>query len=237
MPTPNPMEDLLKDDDQKETPEPNEDVEALKESVNTIGESLTALNEKLSGIEEKMTSTVDEPEPEKEPEDWKPVTWKDVDDRIEEKSETKAQAIIEEKEKQAQEDRENKEKALKVIDDDFDKQISDLEKEGLLVAVKDEDDANDPGRAQRREMFGYAATLGTLNLDKVAKALQREHERGYAFDVKSGDFIATKTGNPGKFAPVGSSSNRASSNEKAPIDYKTIHNMSVDQLIERSMKE
>jgi len=248
MPTPNPMEEILKDDQTppKEKEKTNEEFGTLRDSVNTIGENLQSLTEQMQAIDEKLTNApapeapetpVTDEEPPYSGPSGQPVDWKEVRQKAREDAEKITDEKLAEKEKEVEKSRAEEEKARKTINDDFDKQVTEMEKEGLISPVKDEDDFDDPGRAQRRELYGYAAKLGTLRLKEVGETLKREHEHGYGFDNKAGKFIRTKTSGHGKSVPVGSSSSRGGGGVKTPIDYKTLHGASMDSLIERSMSE
>jgi len=245
MPDPkNPMEEILKDGQTPPKEEPNEEMETLKESVNTIGENLQSLTEQMQAIDEKLTvqepetpAPVADEEPPYSGPSGQPVDWKEVRQKAREDAEKITDEKLAEKEKEVEKSRTEEEKARKTINDDFDKQVAEMEKDGLVSAIKDEDDFDDPGRTERRELYGYAAKLGTLRLKEVGETLKREHEHGFAFDNKSGKFIRTKTSGHGKSVPVGSSSARGGGGVKTPIDYKTLHGASMDSLIERSMSE
>jgi len=243
---PNRMEELIGDDPQTppagdKKPEPNPELDSLKESVNTLGDNLQSLNEKLSGIEEKLTvatppaeETGEEPPytgPAGQPRDWKEVretARKDAEEVAEEKLRAK------EEEAEARYAEEEKERGA--INEAFNKQIEEMEKDNLIQPIKDMDDPEDPGKVERREIFGYAGyRLKSTDLKAAKEALDQYHKNGMAFDPKSNKFIRTRTSSPGQTVPVGSSSSRGASG-KSPIDYKTLHAHSIDSLIQMSQE-
>lgn len=240
MPEKNPMENLIGNDSQpsiknEENNEEskNEDLEVLKESVTVLGENLQILNDKLSGIEEKIVTSSSSQEEKEEEESWVPKSWGEVKETIEQTAEEKAEAKLKAREEEFKQTREVEEKYRKEINDDFDKQIASMEKEGLIPAIKEVDNPDDLGRAVRREIFAYAHKLNTTNLKEVGEHLKREHEAGFVYDYRTKKFIKTKTSGYGQQVPVGSSSSQGIG-LRAPIDYKTLHNTSMDELIRRS---
>jgi len=231
---PNKMEELIGEEEEEKEPETNEEMETLKQSVSAIGENLAFLTDKLTEIEEKLTQPSATETPAEE-EEWVPKTWSEVDRRIEEKARLEAEAKLAEKEREIMATREEEAKIRETIDKEFDKQLAEMEKAGIIPPIQNMDNPDDPGKACRREVFGYAAVLGTTNLKKVGEALQREHERGYVFDVRSGRFLRSRTSGFGQTVPVSSSSGRSGSGKRT-IPYKELHNLSMDELVRRSQE-
>jgi hypothetical protein len=244
------MENLLGDDPANPTPpapatppaddKPNE-LEELRTDVNTLGEGLQKVTGMLEEIAEKLPSepaapaapaTTDEEPPYSGPEG-QPKDWKEVREKAKEDAEKATEAKLAEKEEEAKSFREAEAKTRKAMNDDFDQQVVELEKEGLITPVKDQDNADDQGRSERRELFGLSAKIGTSRLKEVAPILKALHDTGQAFDLKTGKVIRTKSSGYGKQVPVGSSTHGGGSS-KGSIDYKTLHESSIDSLIEMS---
>lgn len=240
MPTNDPAEKVL-GEGQTPTPQPEKEpekneIEEIRETVGTLADNVEKLTDTVRVMAEEKT--IPEPEPEPKKESFIPNTWDDVDKRIDEKTKTNTRAILEERDKEIEDQRAEKEKARQVIDKDLDDQLTEMEKSGMITSIKDPDADDDPGKAQRREIFAYGAKLGTTNLKEVAERLKREHEAGYEFvwsgiNVKSGKFIRKQTSGFGKTVPIASSSPRGPAT-KAPIPYKDLHNLSTDELIRRA---
>ena len=248
MPEKNPMENLLGDDKPTppatpppKEPEKNEELDTLKESVNTLGENLQSLDEKLTAIDEKITTAP--PPAEETPEEppftgpsGQPKDWKEVRETSRKDAEEIVEAKLSEKEKEAEEKYAEEDKRREVMDKEFDRQIAEMEKDGMVQPIKDANDPDDPAINQRREIFGYAGyKMKTTDLRSATEALEQYHKNGMTFDPKTQRFIRQRTSSPGQSVPVGSSSSRGAGG-KEPIDYKTLHSNSMDELIRRSME-
>ena len=207
-------------------PADNNELEELRASVG----NLTAELEEIRG---KLPTP-----PQEEEKPWEPGEggWSDVDKRIEEKALDTISRVETEREEAAREAKEQEDEIRASVDKEFDEKEAAAEKEGLIPPVKDAKDPDDAGKVYRREMYGLAAVLQTTNLGQIAKILNSEHERGRAFDVKTGEFYRTRTSGFGQDAPV-SSGNRGGSGKKGQIDYRTLHNTSVDELVRRATEE
>ena len=232
---PDPFDKILGDGDTPATDEPKVEY-ATKEDLDNINTNLQTLTDSLATITEKMQPPT-EPEDTGGEEPYNPskpgYTWDAVRNDWIKDAEEVVEAKLAEKEQERQEFLEEEQRTKDTIDKDFNDQLGEIEKDGLIPPVKDENNFEDPGRVARREIFGFAASEGTLNLKRAAKTLKIMHDNGYAFDNKVGDFIKTRTSGWGRSAPVGSSSSKTMAS-KGPVDYKTIHNNSIDRLIELS---
>jgi len=230
------MEELLGDD---ETPkEPNQDLETIKESLGTLSENVQKLTEQVTTIDERVSTPPVEEEEEEKDESYNPAekpgyTWDAVRQDWIKDAEEIVDRKLTEREEEIQAAQESERQAREFIDKEFDSQLEEMEKSKIIPPIEDKDNRDDPGRAARREIFGYAAVLGTTNLKKVAEALNREHDRGFNFDVSSGQFVRTRTSGIGQTAPVGSSSSRTGGAGRV-ISYKELHNTSMDELARRA---
>jgi len=135
--------------------------------------------------------------------EWVPKTYADVDQRIAEKAREQAQAILDERDKQAQAAQTAAQQQERDIDTYLDGQVAQLEQAAALPKVANPADPSDPGRQARAELFGYAYSLGTTNLMAVADTLKTHHSQGLRYDVTQGKLVAT-TGSqaPGATAPI-----------------------------------
>lgn len=104
----------------------------------------------------------------------------------------------------------------------YDMAEAQLQQIGLLPAVTNPGDPNDPGRLAKRELYGYTIAMGGQgpeNLMPAATALKALHDSGVYFDVQQNKLIrrgsqsaaaqapiaggAPVTGGPGQGGPAG----------------------------------
>jgi hypothetical protein len=168
----------------------------LKDSLGAFSTRLDDMDAKINEVKTPIT-----PEPQTT---WKPKTW----DEIPQKAEEIASQVVDEKleaQRLEAEEKSNQETQQKqAIDSYLDKQVTELETAGAIPKVENKTDPNDPGNAARRELFGLAAKLGSMDLTKVAENLDIMHKSGYAFDPKANGMIGAyvRSGMPGASAPV-----------------------------------
>lgn len=226
-------EGMEKEPTEKEPTEEPQDLSKIVESINTIGETLNAVTERISGLEEKLTA----PEPEPEPETasgWTPKSWDDIPKLVEEKGKEIAEQTIAEREKAAREAEEARAAEIKQIDEEFDRQLEELEGRGIIPKIIDANDPNDPGRMARKELFGRAAMLKTVDLKSVGEDLHQLHEAGLTYDPTVNKIIRSQPNLAGMNSPVGSSSSRGYYGTKPGVSYKELHEArSMDELVER----
>jgi len=255
---PNPNEDLPKEGEQNQptnTPAPAEGegtppkeptmADVIK-GVNQVGDSLGGITERLGTLEEKLQPPKEEPkmppheEPPKEGEEgYQPETWDQVKKDTEETAKETAERVYKENEEKKQKEREERKRIREdekaQIDKNFDDQLTQLETEGELTPIK-EDNKDDAGKVERRKIFVRANNLDTTNLVAVGKEIKQMKKQGLDFDVETGQFIRMNQPNPGQNAPIGSSSNRTSNASNKPT-YEEIHNTSMDELARRASEE
>jgi len=245
---PNPMENLIDGDQQpsdeeqinqkdseQEKKEPG--LEEMQSTLGSLSSGLERISGQISAIEERMNQEpAEEPIEEETKEEWVPGTWGEVEEKARQQAEEVVNQTLQSKEQEAEERRRAEEEARKVIDEEFDNQLASLEEKEIIPKVENERDNTDPGKLARREIFGYAAVLGTTNLVAVGEQLKREHEAGNQFDIESGQFIKVRSEAPGQNVPVGSSSNRGGAQIKPGLSYKELHDTSMDEIIRRSQE-
>jgi hypothetical protein len=219
-------------------PNEGQDFAKVIESINSIGETLEAVTERIGGLEEKFAAPAPDPEPETKPEaKWKPESWDDIPKMVEEKGKEIAEQTIAEREKAAKEAEDARAAEVKSIYEEFDRQLEELEGKNIIPKIVNAEDPNDPGRLARKELFGRAATLGTVNLISVGNDLHQLHENGLSYETTTNKVIRSKPNVAGMDSPVGSSSSRGYSGSKPSVNYKEIHEArSMDELVERFSK-
>ena len=121
------------------------------------------------------------------------------------------------------------------VNADLDAQVDALQAAGMVPAIQNPNDRNDPGRIYRRELYGAAAKLGTTDLKAVAElTLAPLHAKGQMYDPISNSIIDYNPNIPGANAPIGSSSATTGISANAP-NYAEIHKArSMDELRERA---
>lgn len=189
------------------------------------------LADRLSTFEERLQP----PEPpvvEPPTDEWKPSSWQDVDARAEEKAKTVIDNTLAEREAEAQASTEAQANAVKEIDTYLDSQVDELTKDSKLPTITNENDPNDPGKLARRELYGFALSLGTTDLKNSHNTLDALHKAGKQFDFVKMELVDKNPSMQGAQSPVGSSSAGASG-MPTKVDYKTLHNNSLDALASR----
>jgi hypothetical protein len=235
----------MENEEVKTPPEGNEggenndanDLSKVVESVNSIGEVLQQVTSKIESLEEKFNAA--EPEPAVEPPKteepaWQPKSWDDIPKLVEEKGKEIAEQTIEARDKAAREAEEARAAEVKQIDEEFDRQLEDLEGKNIIPKIQNAEDPNDPGRQARKELFGRAAALKTVDLISVGNDLHELHQAGFSYDPAVNKVIRSKPNVAGMNSPVGSSSSRGYSGAKSAPSYKELHEArSMDELVSR----
>lgn len=213
-----------------ETPVEPDKLDTVLEALSTMS---ATYEEKLSAMQEEIASLRQPAEPvapaNQNPEGWIPKSWDEIPKVVEERAAEATRRVIEENDKARAEAEEMRRTAVKEFDQEIDEQVAKLEKEGKLVPIANQDDPNDPGRIQRRQLFGLASNMGTTQLDQVADTLHIAWNSGQEYDWKSKSFVQSRTKPAGFDAPVTSSSARTGSGRPV-LTYKDIHNAKMDQL-------
>ena len=189
---------------------------------------------RLSAFEETIKTSV-EPELPPEPQDdstWNPTSWEDVETRAEEKAQKIVQDTLAERDNQLKAEAEAKAQSEQEVDQYLDAQVDELVKTKRLPAITQENDPNDPGKLAQRELYGYALSLGTADLKSAYNSLEVLHSANKQFDFVKMELVDKNPNLLGKDSPVGSSNNGNTQQGTRP-DYKTIHNLSLDALVDR----
>jgi hypothetical protein len=226
-------QELDKKEEEKKEEETKEDpLKSLSENMASISENISQVVGRLDSLEEKINQPKEEKTPveeENKDEGWKPKSWDDVPEKAREITEQ----VLEEKEQERQEKIKQVEEQRKKIDDEIDKEVDELIKAGMLPAIGNQEDPEDPGKVARRELFGWAAFNDNLDLKKMATTLKTMHDNNMRFNYKTGFIEAAKKPQPeGTNVPVGSSSSRSGGTGGGPT-YAEIHNMSMDTMVRK----
>lgn len=220
--------------DETPEPKPNEELTKISETLNGLSESLGTINTRIDSFETQLQSIVQPPAPETPAPAWQPQTWDDIPKLVEEKATEITQAQLNKVEQERQQALLEEQQSKEQIDKEFDTQLEALEKQGIIKPISNQNDPNDPGKADRRELFSLAAKLETLNLASAAEVLQTIHATGQTYDYQTGKFLRTNTTPAGLQVPVGSSSQTTGTNQTGP-SYDQIHKArDMDSLIKLS---
>lgn len=220
------------------TPAEPQDLSALMESISQLGESIQSINERVAGFEEKFTPVTPDPvvDPDNDPLNQAPANWRALREEFETKAEEKAKAIIEARDNAAKAEEQAAKAQIDSLNKTFDDMADEAMKLGFLPEIKDANDNNDPGKEARRELFGYAAKLGSTNLVDVAENLSNLHELGKHFDPRVGKIIQSEYRAEGANVPVGSSASRSGGSGNK-IDAMTMKRASLDTLARMAMNQ
>jgi hypothetical protein len=220
----------------EETPPEGQDLAQLLEAVNSLGADLQSINERISGIEEASKPVEIPLDPALDPRNAPPADWRTLRDEIEQTADAKAEAKLIAKEEEKISKQEEMKVAEKEWDNKFEQEAAQAVKDGYLPEVVNPKDHNDPGNAARRDLFGFAHFMGTTDLLKIAETVKMYNQSGKHFDVDQSKWIQSEYRVPGKFAPIGSSSNRTSTPGQG-ISYKELHNSSLDRLLQKAKQK
>lgn len=219
-------------------PAENPEINALMNAMKEIGESLTSLNERVDGFEEKFTPKEEEPpvDPNNDPRKAAPADWGALRDEIEKTAESKAEERLRLKEEAETKAEEQRKTQMEELNQTFDQMADEAQKQGFLPEIIDENNPDDPGKEARRELFGYAAKLGSTNLVDVAENLAALHETGRRYDQRAQRIIQAEYRPAGVNVPVSSSANRSAST-KPRISAEVMKRESLDTLAKMAMRQ
>lgn len=211
-------------------PDPNAPpawADQLMQTVTGLKSEFDAFRTDLANAPEEEPLTPAAPAP--TPQAWVPKTYEDVDQRIVERARAEAQAILDERDKQAQAAQAAAVQQERDIETYLDNQLAQLEQAQMLPKVANPADASDPGKQARAELFGYAYSLGTTNILSVANSLKTLHDQGLRFDVTAGKLTPVTGGSfaPGAMAPIAGATANGAVNQNAapPANFFKVHDL------------
>lgn len=228
-------EEPVKED---EKPDP---LAQITESLASINENFNSLTGRIDSMEERLIAPKTEvPKSEEEKakmeeySDDQPEHWSDM---RREQAETarriareEAESLLTEREKSSQAKIDEQNKIQESINADYDAQLAKLEQEGILPAMVDSENKEDPGRLARKEVVAVAIQMKTTDLLAAGELVKEMHEVGKTFDTGAKKWLRTKTSEANQNVPVGSSS-ATGANTPAGLDWKTIQNArSLDEI-------
>lgn len=198
----------------------------FEEQQSTFEERLKPVEDIQQTLEQARQAQLASQQPQQPQTGWQPKTWDEIPQMIETKAGEIARKTLEERDKAAQTAAERQTNDERELEAQIDRQLSELEKSGYLPHINNPNDYNDPGVATRRELLAAASHMGTPELDKVAGTLAEMHKNDMVFNPQTKTYDTAKgtlTPLPGKFAPVGNSSQHAPGSASGP-SYDQIHN-------------
>lgn len=233
----NPEEEKAKEEQTQSQP----DLNSVLETLNNLKSTLETVNTRLDDFDARLNSFTTQPTQQTTQESWRPQTWDDIPKKAEEIAEEVVEQKLEEIRLQEEEQKKLELEQQKKMDEFIDAQVAQLEQAGVLPKIQNMNDENDKGRVARRELFGLAARLGTIDLAKAAEVLNILHQAGYVYDPRAkngqGDYIRSNTTPFGINSPVGSSSKSTGFFSSKP-SYQEIHQArSLDELVRKALGE
>jgi hypothetical protein len=99
---------------------------------------------------------------------------------------------LQEREQRQQEVNQEVESKQKQDQQWIDNTFNELRTAGYLPPVADPLNQGDAGKQAENELLGYAISLGTTNLQQVARELKFRHDAGYKFDHNTKQFVSMK---------------------------------------------
>ncbi len=211
------------------------------ETLNSLKASMEALTGKVTEIENKIPVDTEEEETEEETQHFRPKTWDEIPQNAKEIAEQVIDNRLEEQRLAQEEAQQAKENEAKQLDNVINGQIAELEKSGAIPKIENPNDENDKGRSARRELFGLAARVGTMNLQKAHEVVDILHKSGYTYDARAdnfkGAFVKSETTPQGYNSPVAGTKSSFSSSDKP--SYEQIQNAggSLDKLLSMATGE
>lgn len=211
----------------------NPPVETPPETVETPvinpEEILGALQQISKQLEE--TKAPVPPKEEEKPAGWVPKDWNEVATR----AAVEAKNVIEAKDKEKVDAERVAAENIEKLEKQVSASLAELEKTGEIPKMVDSKSDTDPGVMARKELFAFASQFNSLDFNLMLKNMKPMHDAGKYFDPKTFEWT-DKSVNPGKNAPIGSSSKTTTPPKGGP-DYKLIHGRSLDQLAALGMQE
>lgn len=135
----------------------------------------------------------------------RPRTWEEMRRFNDTLATKKAQEVVtqtlQQQQQQAEQTRVNEARANQEIDQTFNR----LRLNGVLPAVQNPNDPNDPGKQAERELLGYTVANGgqtPQDMLYAAPALFQRHQMGQFYDVKAGQMVQRRGMMPGAGAPI-----------------------------------
>ncbi|UOF78680.1 eukaryotic translation initiation factor 3 [Caudoviricetes sp.] len=136
------------------------------------------------------------------PQTFDPQDWGDVQKFIQDEAQRIANETITNAVSQQEADRAAEQESMRQADFAIDTAITQLTAQGYLPPIANPNDPNDPGKLAQTELFGYAISLGTDNLNAVAPNLYALHQSGYYYDTTKGALVRKGSQTVAAQAPI-----------------------------------
>jgi hypothetical protein len=167
---------------------------------------MAQLEAKNAELEAKIPAPVATIDPDLQ---YKPGTWKALDERETAKAEAAAVKVLKEAEEKKDAEKKRQDEAVAEQKKKIDEAFEALQKDGIVAEVKDRNDPNDPGVRQRKQVLASLVRSGGQHVDVEARKFKTAWDRGLEYDDVRNEFVPVGQGtNPNRDAYVGSSANR-----------------------------
>lgn len=174
-------------------------------------EAKTARIDELEAKNKELDAKVNPIVP--DPDDaYKPKTWKENDDKMNQKAEAAALKVIQDAEKRKDEERKKQEEDIRENEEKIEADFKNLQEDGVIEETKE---PNDLGARQRKQILGSLVKSGGQFVDQEAKKLKTAWDAGLEYDYDRNEFVKSGTGSyQARDQFVGSSARQVA----APID-------------------
>lgn len=135
----------------------------------------------------------------------RPRTWAEMQQAIEKTADARAQALVQGITNQQQQEAQQAAVLQQQANQNLDIVENQLSQMGVLPAVVNPADPNDPGKLARQELYAYAIAMGASepqNLGPAAMSLHTMHQNGQYFDRTKNAIVTRNSAAPGAFAPI-----------------------------------
>lgn len=135
----------------------------------------------------------------------RPRTWAELQQSIEKMAGERAESLITEQQQQAQQQQQQSAQLQVQANQNLDAVEGQLQQMGMLPAITNQSDPQDPGRIARQELYAYALAMGASEpqqLGPAASSLYVMHQNGQYFDRNRNAIVARPSQQPGAFAPI-----------------------------------
>lgn len=135
----------------------------------------------------------------------RPKTWAELQQSMEKMANDKATEMVQGLQTQQQQEAQVQQQQRVQADQNLDMVEGQLQQMGMLPAVTNANDPNDPGKAARKELYAYAMSIGVTEpqqLGPAASTLYALHQSGQYFDQTKRSIVQRNSMQPGAFAPI-----------------------------------
>lgn len=187
-----------------------------------IEEMITAQAAKIDELSRQnidLAAKIPEPPKVDDPDEkYKPGSWRELDEKIEKKSEEKALKIIQDAERKREEEKKNQDEAIAKENKKIDEAFVKLKEQGILGGDGD-DQLYETQKGQIMRTIGrmissgagFSDVKGIIDLE--AEKMKSAWDLGFEYDDQKNKFVSRgRTSSPTRDTTISSSSNRVVSN-------------------------